>query len=326
MNDVSMQINLSAGDIAYAAITVPALVKAHRPNVAEVYAVVDCCRPQKTRTLDPECKFPKEQFAERVERICNIAETLKSQGMFDRLEFMQPGDPRVTKLSKKYMAGLITETHDAKGTGLSSYFLAIDCAKTQYLLHYDADMLLYQRLGYDWVVEARARMDKESYAFMASPRVSPPFAETEAAIGPSLHKGDDPAVPISGGWRVRWTSARCFLLDRAKLTQYLPLVKGKVLFEVIARKLLGRDYPPSSEMLLFKRVCRAGGWRLDLRTECAWLLHPGSKEELFMRLLPKILTSVQEGYVPEAQRGWEDLKLEAWERFLSDKSQPAPIP
>jgi hypothetical protein len=54
MHDVTLQINLSPGDIAYAELTLPALVQAHRANVDEVLAIVDRCRPQKTKIVDPE--------------------------------------------------------------------------------------------------------------------------------------------------------------------------------------------------------------------------------------------------------------------------------
>jgi Methyltransferase FkbM domain len=35
MSDITLQINLSAGDIAYAHLTIPALVEAHRPNIID---------------------------------------------------------------------------------------------------------------------------------------------------------------------------------------------------------------------------------------------------------------------------------------------------
>ena len=67
--DVTLQINLSGGDVAYAALTVPALVAAHRSAVREVLGVVDCVRPQRTQMVDPDERFPLDTFAQRRDQI-----------------------------------------------------------------------------------------------------------------------------------------------------------------------------------------------------------------------------------------------------------------
>ncbi len=84
--------------------------------------------------------------------------------------------------------------------------------------------------------------------------------------------------------------------------------------------MLERTFPPPPEIMLFKRICGDGGWRFDLGTEQAWLLHPTDKGAQYQRLLPGIQQAVREGRVPDAQRGWEDLKLDEWRRFLDPAS------
>lgn len=65
---VTLQINLSPGDIHYAHLTVPALVKAHRNSVDETVAIVDCCRPQKTKMSIPISNFPGKHLTRRLRR------------------------------------------------------------------------------------------------------------------------------------------------------------------------------------------------------------------------------------------------------------------
>jgi len=70
--------------------------------------------------------------------------------------------------------------------------------------------------------------------------------------------------------------------------------------------------------MLFRRVGGAGGRRLNLSSNDAWLLHPQTKPDSYIKLLPKIMESIRAGSVPPGQCGNSELNLAAWEKFLSD--------
>jgi len=316
MAEVTLQINLSPGDINYSNLTVPALVNAHRNNVDEVLAIVDCCRPQMTKIVKPDIRFPQQEFNQKVEKISAIAEDLKFRGYIDRIIYLHPNNSLQTILSRKYLGGWVNETHDYGGCALMSYLAAFEVTTTRYLIHYDADMLLYQAPNYDWSVEAKYLMDKYPRAVIASPRISPPFSNGKnIPDAPSIHEGR-PLILIEDGWRNDWFSTRCFLMDIEKLNNYLPLIQGKVLLETLATKYLNRGYPRSPEILLFKRISGSGGWRLNLKSEQAWLLHPTTKPPRYLELLPEIVKSIQNNVAPETQRGYSDIDLLAWEQLL----------
>lgn len=321
MHDVTLQINLSPGDIAYARTTVPSLVEAHRANVDETIAIVDCCRPQRTKIVDPDRRFPAVEFSQRVEQIRAIAEELKAQGYLDRIVYLHPHDPLLSVLSQKYLRNIVRETHDYGGCALMSYLAALEVPTTRYVLHYDADMLLYQAPGYDWSVEARYLIDRQPQAVAASPRISPPFNQDDRVPdAPSLHEGR-PLIPVEGGWRNDWFSTRCFLFDRHKLSEYLPLLQGRTLLETLIVKYLNRGYPRSPEIMLFQQVGRSGGWRINLKSDRAWLLHPATKPPRYIELLPQIQYEIQQHRIPERQRGYADIILSAWEEFLAVSSR-----
>jgi hypothetical protein len=320
MHDVTLQINLSPGDIAYAQLTVPALAEAHRVHVDETLAIVDCCRPQKTKIVDPERRFPEAEFQQRVEKICAITEDLKTKGYLDRIVYLYPNNSLQPILARKYLGNWVNETHDYGGCALMAYLAAFEVTTTRYLIHYDADMLLYQASDYDWSVEAKYLMDKEHKVVAASPRISPPFRQDKnLADAPSLHEGR-PLFPVEGGWCNDWFSTRCYLIDKDKLNSYLPLIQGRLLLETLAIKYLNRGYPRSPEIMLFKRVGRAGGWRLNLKSEQVWLLHPKTKPPRYIELLPQIQQHILKGQVPVEQRGYADINLSAWENFLAQSS------
>lgn len=321
MNDITLQINLSPGDIAYARITVPSLVEAHRASVDEKLAIVDCCRPQRTKIVDPDRRFPEPEFSQRVEQICAIAEELKDKGYLDRIVYLHPSDPLLPILSRKYLRNLVHETHDYGACALMAYLAGLEVPTTRYVLHYDADMLLYQASDYDWSVEARYLMDKEPKAVAASPRISPPFGEeNDVPDAPSLHEGRL-LIPVEGGWRNDWFSTRCYLIDRDKLAGYLPLLQGRTLLEVLLIKYLNRGYPRSPEIMLFRRVGGSGGWRLNLKSEQAWLLHPATKPPRYIELLPQIQNEIRQSRIPVEQRGYANINLSAWEDFLAGSSK-----
>jgi hypothetical protein len=80
MKRFDLQINLSPRDIDYANKNVPYIVKNNKENVKDVILVVDCCRPQKTKIIDPESSFPKNEFNKKVERVSSISDSSKKEG------------------------------------------------------------------------------------------------------------------------------------------------------------------------------------------------------------------------------------------------------
>ncbi len=322
-SDITLQINLSAGDAAYAALTVPRLVRAH-PGVAHRLAVVDLCRPQRTRIFAPDQRLPEPAFSQRAQQIRQIADDLRAAGCFDELIVLEPHSQRFADLARRYLAPGMTDTHDYGGCANMAYWAAIDAPRTRFVLHYDADMCLHQAPGFDWPTEALRVWDNYPNALFTTPRISPPgFANTPADDAPSLHEGR-PAQRVPDGWLNDWFSTRCFLLDRQRLAPHLPLMRGRLGWEYRLRRFIDRGYPPGPEILLFRALGGRGVRRLNLADERAWLLHPNRKPTAYLSLLPALLDSVSKGKIPDAQCGHSEIDLPAWEAFL--RSSPrAPI-
>jgi hypothetical protein len=317
MHDVTLQFNLSQGDISFVSQTIPPLVEAHRRNIDEVIAIVDCCQPPWRRTADPDSDFLESEYKQRTKEICTIAEDLKKKGYLDKIIYLYKNDPMLSVLYRKYLNNIIRQTHESNGKPFVVYLLALEACNTRYLIHYDADIFLYQAPDYDWAIEARCFMEKEPMIIDASPRISPPFAENKhLPDAPSLN-WKMPAISIEGGWHSEWFSARCFLIDREKLFYYLPLVKGSQI-ELLVRKFLHRTYPWAFEILLSKRLRIVKGTRLVLNSEQAWILHPSKRTPRYLELLPRIQKAILQGRLPLEQRGQEDIDVLAWEDFLAN--------
>jgi len=312
---VTLQVNLCAGDAAYAHQTVPRLLAIH-PRVASRLAIVDCCRPQRTRIFDPDTRVPPDRFRTQLAEIRAIAAEFRRQGLFDRVEFLEPGDARFASLARRFARPWMTDTHDYGGCAFMAYWAALDFPTTPFVLHYDADMLVYAERGCDWADDAIGAMASLPNVVAATPRISPPgFARHLHEDAPSLHEGR-PRMRVDSGWLNDWFSTRCFLIDRARLEPHLPLVRARQAGVFALRRIIDRGYPPGPEHLLHRRLGGHGLRCLHLADTGAWLLHPTRKTGEFLTLLPGILAAVQKGEVPPAQVGHADLRLEAWQTFL----------
>lgn len=310
---VTLQINLCAGDARYAELTVPALVRAH-PGAAARLAVVDCCRPQRTRIFDTERRLPEPAFGANLRRVREIAAQFRAAGLFDEVVWLEPGSPLFANLAARYVRPWMTETHDYGGCAHMPYWAGLELPRTRHVLHYDADMLLHQAPGFDWAGEALRHWDGLPQAVAATPRISPPgFAGADA---PSLYEGR-PAERVAAGWLNDWFSTRCILVDRVRLAPHLPLMRSWAGAAAWLRKLADRGYPVGPELLLHRVLGPKGLRRLNLADERAWLLHPNRKAAEFVALLPRILNSVAAGQVPPAQKGNPDIALDAWQEMLA---------
>jgi hypothetical protein len=276
--------------------------------------IVDACKPQRTRIVDPTRRFPEHAYSERLERISSLARGWLASGLADRIEWLRPGDALFSKLSRAYLRTWVRETHDYGACAMMAYLAAFELCRTRYLLHYDADMLVHQDAGFDWSVAARSAMQSDTSIVAAIPRPSPPDEIEPDA--PSRHERLA-LRPHTAGWLNHWFSTRCYLFDLERLRPCLPLLQGRLWWDSLAAKLLGRGYPRAPEILLHRRLSAAGRSRLNLSDRRAWLLHPVRKDPAFVAALPRLLAAVAAGNCPAAQRGHQDLQLEAWRETLS---------
>jgi len=317
--DVTLQINLSPGDVNYAEQIVAKIVCNHN-NIENRMLIVDCCRPQKTKLINPDLRFPLNVFNKNLVKIKAIAEKLLANKIVTRVYYLTPDDPLIGHLSKKYLNKLYQSTHAAGGTANMSYWAAIELCETRYLLHYDGDILLYQEKGYDWVQEAKSFMEKDNKIVISVPRLCPP----PTLNIPSLHEGR-PLKEYQNYWLNDWFSTRQFLLDKSKFETYLPLPVGKIKFKLLLRKYLKRAFPIDPEILLFNSIGGRGGRRLVLKSTKAWIIHPIQKNDEFVNILPQILLSVENGIFPLEQKGHEDILHDKWLLFIAelDKNREA---
>lgn len=314
MPEICLQINLCPGDVAYAEIIVPRLLTQHAQGISHRMLIVDTNKPLRTHANQRD--YPEPDFSEKAEQIRKIAQQFKSDGLVDQIVELNGEQSELQEhLSQKFTSGWIPPhvTHDYHGAAYLAYLAALDLCPTRFLLHYDADILLHQRSGVDWALEALDYWESLPNVISSTPRISPPGHIPDA---PSLHQGR-PFYGCPGGWLDDWFSTRCFLMDIHRLSHYLPLVRGRYTLEVLFYRLLKRRYPPAPEILLFQSARPHGARRLNLSEPAAWILHPTEKPARFIELLPQLVSSIEKGSFPSEQTGQSEINLPAWENHLS---------
>lgn len=314
-NKVTLQINVSPGDVLYAHITVPALIEQHT-EVDKILLVVDTCKPGRTKITIPEIQFPEPMFSEKVKKIIDITTNICNQYSGTEMFVLEPNDPVIKTLGKKYLDDWYYNTHDYGGCANMAYWLGFDLPQTQYVAHYDADILLYQKEKYFWTEEAIQLMGKNKTVVASCPRHNTPFP-TSYKI-PSFNHGV-PFRKVQGGWLDNWFSTRCLLIDKLRLQNYLPLLTGKILFETLAAKYFHRGYPRSPEVVLHRKIGSKKGYRLILNNFDSWIMHPHSKPEKYIKNLPAILELIQNGIFPKDHIG-DNLELEKWLELIDSNS------
>jgi hypothetical protein len=305
--DITLQINLSPGDVAYAALTVPALIRQHA-GVKAVLLIVDTCKPGKTKLVDPEMRFPEPAFSSRVQQIVGIAKDIQKKTPNSQLYVLRPNDPLLKKLGDVYLGGWYYNTHDYGGCANMAYWAGFELPETRYVLHFDGDMLLYQKPGYNWMSEAIHLMEQHTSAVAATPRYNTPFKDAE--LIPSFQHGV-PYFTAKDCWLDTFFSTRCLLIDKSRLRTYLPLMRGRILWETLAVKYLNRGYPRSPEIIMYRRIGSRGGHRLILKNFNSWLMHPHSKPKEYIEHFPTILSLIHQGIFPENHTE-ENLEMESW--------------
>lgn len=342
--NVTLQISLSVGDLAYAAPMVANVARIHRRDVQEVVVVADLCRPACARDFHAASRLPVHEFAGRLGRLRELCAALHADGTVDRIVFVTPDPPSLASLNQRYAGVATTRSHDHLGHAFSAYFAGWDCARTRYVAHFDADIFLWQAPAFSWIGTAIDALESDEKLLAVSPRIAPPPA-ADALLDPQkAPECWSPSWPLhrrEKGWVSPWFSTRCHLIDRERLGQLLPLGDPdrdrraaaldpwlRPFFSLralsgsgrsrIARRLI-RNLPPfplPPEVLLHEHAQRRNLFCLYLANPNAWFIHPDTKPDCFLQLVPKLLEQVTgRGGYPPSQRGISSVQFQAWEDY-----------
>ena len=296
---VSLSILVARTDVSFLRQTVPHIVRSNAYKFAERALVVD------TAPLTPEyASRPHVGSREELDEICNA---LVVDGLIDKLHYINYTRSEVDRVHRAYFRRRVRETHGFRGYPVYGSLWSLEVAPTDYVVHFDSDMLIHQQVGGSWIDAGVDLLQRRSDILFVSPLSGPPRPDGKLFQGVTAYEHDPEGFNKFGLF-----TSRKFLVDRRKLRSIGLRPRWISWKRRLASYWTGQTALWTFEMMASDQMGKLGLWRADLADGRAWTLHTPDHGREFLRRLPDIISKVERGCFPPEQAGHYDLKLELW--------------
>jgi hypothetical protein len=218
----------------------------------------------------------------------------------------------------KHFGSRIRQTHNYKGYPILGTIFTIEEAQSDYMLHFDSDMLLYQNPDYSWIAESMRLMEKHPEIMSLRPLTGPP--RKDGSLYQIFPYEKDP----DGFYKFKFFGSRVYLLNRRGFERLLPLPiiwrsyrrewlnRLPVTWQTKLNYLTGKGKLDSWEIMVSQKLEETDYFRGVLANPQAWTLHPKDRSPAFIKALPQIIQKLEAGGYPPQQAGYYDLQSELW--------------
>jgi hypothetical protein len=296
---VTLQINIAPPDLPHAVHVLPHQLRVFAGQVDEVILTLDTVRPAGGR-------FAAE-WEDRVEGMERLLDDLTGQYAHAAVSAVDASAGAVRAVGDFFFGVDRLPLKDSRGGPLYSYFHGLHSARNDIVLHMDSDMM-FGGGSQSWVKEALALIGQRDEVLFAGPLPGPPRAD-----GRLMQQPHACALPGQAhAFRFPTVSTRVFLLDRTRLLRHagpLPLRPPLLLRSRVKARLKGNPSVAMPEQILSAALERHGLFRVDFlgRAPGMWSVHPPFRSAAFYRELPRLIARIEEGEVPDEQRGQYDI-------------------
>lgn len=273
-----------------------------------------------------------EIFKDSVDEILLTVETKKSYGRFGAnwekysplltalLNKIEANNLTIDEIDyssemKKKVANYFFDTNfipekDYRGGPFYCYFYGLYKAKNNLIFHLDSDMFLGGN-SKKWIYEAYTKHLDDPLILTTSPLPGPPH-HLEILKGQTLIEQLDSFTYLIQGFSTRIFTIDKFFFHNKKLT--LSKTSFRNIIKALVRKQAPYELP---EKLIAYYIKEHKLKRIDFlgQQPGLWSLHPPYKTDSFLKSIPKIIKSIKEKDLPEAQLGFYDIvdELHNWD-------------
>jgi hypothetical protein len=294
-NDCTFSMLASTADAPFIAMSVRHLLRMCAFHFQDVVIVVD--------------DLPKDGHdAVEARGLLAILEGMHAEGIVSRILRLSTVHENERQLSQKYFGCVLPRPRDRRGIPLLGWVAGLEDARTDFVVHFDSDILLHQRSGHSWLTEAMTLLRQDASAMFVAPRPGPP-----AADGSLQGQQVAPTRDENGNFRFKQFSSRRFLVSKRRFDALLPTPllytsrRDRVLMQLGYGNALQMWEECVSSVLR-----RSSYYRVHLANPNAWSVHCKEHSPRWLAALPAILERVEAGEFPEAQAGHYNLQLSHW--------------
>lgn len=244
-------------------------------------------------------------------------DSLLTSGIIDKIVNVDFSEIYQKNVYVKYLGKFVRQTHNFRGAPVLGYIFLLEQANSDYLVHFDTDMLLYQDPDYNWIEDGIKKLRQYPEIVCVTPLSGPPAKE-------GLLQQKVPYKRDSRGfYRLEQFTSRKFLIDVKRFEKLLPLrISWKVrrrhrnlpyLLQKFAHLFTPGKKLDRWEIMVSNRLKATPYFRIDLDTPLAWALHSSyTHDRTFVQNLPYLIEKIEAGWYPPEQAGHYDLRLQPW--------------
>lgn len=211
-------------------------------------------------------------------------------------------------LGQKYFGFPLQKMRDHRGVPLLGWIAGMEAAQTDFVVHFDSDILLYQSRGYSWIDTGMALIKEDPLAMFVAPFPGPPSGDRtlRAQVVP-------PEIDERGNLRFKTFSSRRFLVSKQRLEKLIPTPMQYISTKrhLLMQFGFGNSLCPW-EHCVSCALEKSNYYRVHLNSPNAWALHCPDHGRAWRNSLSAIIKDVEDGTYPAEQGGYYDLILSAW--------------
>ncbi|TAF07649.1 MAG: hypothetical protein EAZ77_09080 [Nostocales cyanobacterium] len=306
----SLCILVARTDLPFMMHTIPHLVKMSKFHFTQRILAIDTAPLSGDKVSRPGTGT--------IEQLRACCEQLLKNGIVDKVVDIDYSPTHQDKVYLKHFGSRIRKTHNYKGYPILGTIYHIEAPETDYVLHYDSDMLLHQQSDYSWIDEGMKLIQQHPEVMAIRPLTGPP---TDNSI---MYQKMPYERDANGFYRFKFFSSRVYLIERNRFDQLLPLpivwrsYRRKILnhlptnMKTILNNITGKGDLDSWEIMVSNQLEATQYIRAVIDSPKAWTLHPIDRSSEFIEALPKIIEKIEAGFYPPEQAGHYDLQLKYW--------------
>ena len=306
----SLWILVARTDIPFIMQTIPHLVRMSQFPFEERVLAVD------TAPLSGE-KVNRPGVG-TMEQLRDCTNKLLKMEVVDRVVDINYDPQYRDRVYRKHFGSRIVQSHNYKGYPILGTIFTIEECQSDYMLHFDSDMLLHQQADYSWIERGMELMEKHSEIMSIRPLTGPPQADG------SINQRVDYETDPDGFYRFKFFGSRAYLIGSKRFDELLPLpiiwrsYRNRFLnqlplsWKTAINALTGKGKLDSWELMVSKQLKQTDYVRATLADSQAWTLHPKDRSPAFIKALPQIIQKIEAGEYPPQQAGHYDLISKLW--------------